>query len=181
VLPWTADALYTYLRTGIEANHSAAAGPMGPVTHDLLTAPEADVRAISIYVASLMRGKATTQPVDKAVAAARAHPTGATLFAGACSSCHGAGAPMAEQGRPSLALVSALQEDDPGNTIQVILQGVQPPTSPRGPYMPAFAPNLTNTQIAEIGAYLRSRYSDRPAWPSLEDVVAATRKEDAQP
>jgi mono/diheme cytochrome c family protein len=180
-LAWTSDALYTYLRTGIEANHSAAAGPMGPVTHDLATAPEVDVRAISIYVASLMQGNATTKPVDKAEAAAQAHPIGATLFAGACSSCHGAGAPMAKQGRPDLSLVSAPQEVDPRNTIQIILQGLQPPMGTRGPYMPAFASNLTNFQIAEIVAYLRSRYSDRPAWSSLENAVAAAQKEGMQP
>jgi nicotinate dehydrogenase subunit B len=88
---------------------------------------------------------------------------------------------MAEQGRPSLPLVSALQETDPRNTIQVILQGLPPPIGPRGPYMPAFSDNLTNFQVAEIAAYLRARYSDRPAWSSLEDAVAQARKEGPQP
>ena len=88
---------------------------------------------------------------------------------------------MAEQGRPSLSLVSALQETDPLNTIQVILQGLQPPTSASGPYMPAFSDIFTNLQVAEIAAYLRARYAERPAWSSLEDVVARARKERPQP
>jgi mono/diheme cytochrome c family protein len=88
---------------------------------------------------------------------------------------------MAEQGRPSLSLISALQETDPLNTIQVILQGLQPPIGARGPYMPAFSDNLTNSQIAEIVAYLRARYSDRPAWSSIEDAVVHARTEGSQP
>jgi mono/diheme cytochrome c family protein len=178
---WNEGALFAYLRTGVDASHSAAAGPMGPVTHALSTVPEADVRAISAYVASLLAAKSPFQPVDGAAEADESHPTGAALFAGACSSCHGPGAPMAEQGRPSLSLVSALQETDPLNTIQVILQGLQPPIGARGLYMPAFSDNLTNSQIAEIVAYLRARYSDRPAWSSIEDAVVHARTEGSQP
>jgi mono/diheme cytochrome c family protein len=167
VKAWSEESLFAYLRTGVDASHSAAAGPMGPVTHALSTVPEADVRAISAYVASLLAAKSPFQPVDGAAEADESHPTGAALFAGACSSCHGPGAPMAEQGRPSLSLISALQETDPLNTIQVILQGLQPPIGARGLYMPAFSDNLTNSQIAEIVAYLRARYSDRPASTAL--------------
>jgi mono/diheme cytochrome c family protein len=178
---WGEESLLTYFRTGIDANHGAAAGPMGPVTHGLSSIPEANVRAISTYVASLMAAKSPFQPVDRATGADESHPTGAALFAGACASCHGPGAPMAKQGRPSLSLVSALQETDPLNTIQVILQGLQPPIGARGPYMPAFSDNLTNSQIAGIVAYLRARYSDRPAWSSIEDAVAHVRTEGSQP
>jgi mono/diheme cytochrome c family protein len=54
VKAWSEESLFAYLRTGVDASHSAAAGPMGPVTHALSTVPEADVRAISAYVASLL-------------------------------------------------------------------------------------------------------------------------------
>ena len=178
---WNEGSLFAYLRTGIDANHSAAAGPMGPVTHALSKVPEADVHAIAAYVASLMAAKSPFQPVDEAAQADKSHPIGAALFASACSSCHGPGAPMAEQGRPSLSLVSGLQETDPLSTIQVILQGLQPPIGARGPYMPAFSNNLTNSQVAEIVAYLRARYSDRPAWSSIEDAVVHARTEGSQP
>ena len=176
---WTTESLFTYLRTGIDPAHSAAAGPMGPVAHGLSMAPEADVRAIAVYVESLMPVKdrvATSAPLDRDEEATREHPTGAALFAGACGSCHGQGAPMMAQGRPGLSLVSAIQEDDPRNTLQAILQGLQPPTGARGPYMPAFSDSLSDRQIAEVAAYLRSRYSARPAWTELESAATAARK-----
>ncbi|KAA0576283.1 cytochrome c [Azospirillum sp. Sh1] len=183
-VPWTADSLYTYLRTGVDGRHGAAAGPMGPVVHGLSRAPEADVRAIATYIASLSADRAapkTPSPPDHAAEAAKANPAGATLFAGACAGCHEGGAPMMTQGRPGLPTVTALQLDRPDNTIRAILQGVHPPTGPAGPTMPAFAASLTDAQIADLAAYLRSRFSDRPAWTSLATAAAMVRKEDTQP
>ena len=52
--PWTVEALTTYLRTGLSAEHGAAAGPMAAVTQELAAVPELDVRAIAVYFASMM-------------------------------------------------------------------------------------------------------------------------------
>ncbi|KAA0585724.1 cytochrome c (plasmid) [Azospirillum oryzae] len=183
-VPWTADSLYAYLRTGVDGRHGAAAGPMGPVVHGLSRAPEADVRAIATYIASLSADRAAPKapsPPDRAAEAAKANPAGATLFAGACAGCHEGGAPMMTQGRPGLSTVTALQLDSPDNAIRAILQGIHPPTGPAGPTMPAFAASLTDAQIADLAAYLRSRFSDRPAWTSLATAAATVRKEDTQP
>jgi mono/diheme cytochrome c family protein len=175
VKPWTAKSLYNYLRTGIDVDHSAAAGPMGPVCDDLSMVPEADVRAVAIYVASLMNQTATTI-VDRAGLAEKLHPAGAALFAGACGGCHESGAPMNGQGRPSLSVVSAIAEDDSRNALLAILEGIQPPVGARGSYMPLFADSLTDAEVADLAAYLRSRYSNRAAWPQLTSAVAAARK-----
>jgi nicotinate dehydrogenase subunit B len=182
-VPWTVDRLERYLRTGIDLDHAAAAGPMGAVTRELAHAPQADVHAMAVYLADLMRpspgGQGRVAIVDRAAEAARAHPTGASLYAGACASCHDAGAPMMLEGRPALALGTPLHEADPRDTIQIILQGLEPPTGPAGPYMPAFAASLTDAQVAEITAYLRARYTDKPAWANLGQAVAKARKEGA--
>jgi len=182
---WTIDSLYNYLRTGMEADHSAAAGPMRPVAEHLSIAPDSDVRAIAVYVSSLMRGRTQTlhevPPIDKEAGAKREHPVGATLFAGACGGCHEVGAPMMVGGRPALSLVSVIQEDDPRNTVQIMLEGLQPLVAARAPFMPSFADNLVDRQIVELAAYLRSRFSSRTAWPSLAETVAQLRKEDSQP
>ena len=180
VKAWTADALFTYLRTGLDAAHSAATGPMGPVVRDLAEAPESEVKAIAVYISSLSRGQ-DGSITDRADEAAKASPTGAVLFAGACGSCHGAGAAMLQQGRPSLSLVGAIQEDDPRNTLQAILQGIPLPAGARGAYMPAFADSLSDRQAAEIAAYLRARFSVRPPWTGLDGAVAAARNEGAEP
>jgi mono/diheme cytochrome c family protein len=179
---WTADRIYALLRTGLDTNHAASAGPMGRVSQELSGAPDADVRAISIYVASQMRAAPATQrgevyAVDRAQLAARNHPSGATLFAGACAECHEPGAPMMLEGRPPLQLGSPLHEETPRNTILMIRQGLQPPVGRYGPYMPAFGNTFTDTQTTELVAYLRARFSDRAPWPNLGKAVAQARKE----
>ncbi len=182
---WTPDALYTYLRTGISPEHSAAGGPMGPVVESLSTVPEAEVRAIATYIASTMAGRDAGRPSaatpDDSARGARLFPQGAVLYAGACGGCHGAGAPMMGQGRPSLGLASNLRDDDPTSAIQAVLMGIEPPIAGRGPKMPPFADSLTDAQVAAVLGYARARYTDRLVWPKLEGAVRKARKESAQP
>jgi mono/diheme cytochrome c family protein len=173
--------MMTYLRTGIEAEHGAAAGPMGPVAHGLSELPEAEVRAIATYVVSRMGQRAARAPLDREAEAARTVPQGAALFAGACGSCHGVGTPMLVQGRPSLMHAGDLQHDDPRNTIQAMLQGIAPPVGRAGPYMPGYADALTDAQLASLAAYLRARYTERAPWPDLVQAVGSARKEASAP
>ena len=185
---WTADALYRYLRHGVDDQHAASAGPMNAVSHNLADVPEADVRAMAAYIASMTDPSGTgagpdrEQQVAARVAAARAPPPGlqqmqgASIFAGACAACHGAGAPMMLNGRPSLALGSSVTAATPRNATQTILYGLQPGPSERGPWMPGFAANLTDRQVAAVLAYLRARFTDRPAWDGLEDSVQRIRQ-----
>jgi mono/diheme cytochrome c family protein len=177
--PWTEDRLFAYLRTGLDVNHAAAAGPMGAVAHELARAPEADVRAIAVYFADLMNTAPRPAPVDRRAEAAAQHPVGAQLYAGACAACHEPGAPMMREGRPPLPLGTPLHEDDPRDTIAIVLQGLQPPVGAAGPYMPEFGTSFTDPQVAEIAAYLRARFSTRPAWSKLPGAVAKARKETA--
>ena len=179
---WTADRLYALLRTGLDPDHAAAAGPMRQVTQELSGASDADVRAIAAYVASQMQAapsgrRGEVYAIDRAPAAARDHPAGASLFAGACAACHEPGAPMMLDGRPPLQLGSPLHEDTPRNTLLMIRQGLQPPAGRSGPFMPAFGDTFTDAQTAELAAYLRERFSDRPPWPDLAKAVARARKE----
>jgi mono/diheme cytochrome c family protein len=179
VRPWTADALFAYLRTGLSATHAAAAGPMGSVTRGLAQASEDDVRAIAVYFASLMVHAPAAQgtpPADKGNAADDAHPEAAALFAGACATCHAAGAPMMQEGRPSLAWGTPLHEDTPNDTIQIIMHGLAPPAGRSGPAMPAYGDSFSDRQLADITAYLRARYTDKPPWPDVPRTVAQVRK-----
>lgn len=182
---WTRDTLTIYLRTGLSPQHSAAAGPMGPVVADLARVPESDVRAIATYIAWHMAGRRTraadAPSIDHPDRAARAFPTGAVLFAGACAGCHGPGAPMLGQGRPSLGLASSVRDDDPTSAIQAVLQGIDPPVAGRGPKMPGFADSLSDAELAQVLAYARARYTDRPAWKTLQTHVKNARKEDGAP
>lgn len=177
---WTAQSLFVYLRNGIEARHSVAAGPMAPVVQDLAGVPEEDVQAIATYIASRMTGTTSTRissgPVDRREVAAAQFPEAATLFAGACAGCHDHGAPMMDQGRPALSDVISIQLDTPDNVAQAILSGIASPLDGRTPYMPAFGASLTDPQITGLVNYLRARFSDRPAWRDVATRITDIRK-----
>ncbi len=183
VRPWTADELFAYLRTGLSSTHAAAAGPMGRVTRGLAEASEDDVRAIAVYFASLMAQAPAAKgapPADKGNAADAAHPEAAVLFAGACATCHGPGAPMMQEGRPPLAWGTPLHVDTPDDTIRIIMHGLAPPAGRSGPTMPAYGESFTDRQLADIAAYLRARYTDKPPWPDIPQAVAHARKGDGE-
>jgi mono/diheme cytochrome c family protein len=165
--PWTEDSLASYLRTGFDAHHGAAAGPMTAVTEELASVPQADVRAMAIYVASLMPNSS-----PKPLAA-----QGGTdpLFAGACGGCHGADAPMTQGGAPSLGLSTAVNAPTPQGVIQIILHGIPWREGRSAPYMPSFASALTDAQVADLARYLRAAYSEKPAWSDLPAAVAKAR------
>jgi mono/diheme cytochrome c family protein len=173
---WTIDALTTYLRTGFDTGHGAAAGPMAPVTHRLATVPDVDARAIAVYIASLM-----PQPVRTGAVSPASRPTGdaqaMAMFAGACDGCHGADAPMTRGGAPSLALNTAVNAPTARNVVEVILHGLPWREGEAGPYMPGFANALTDAQIAALTAYVRTRYSERPEWHGIDATVREARRQ----
>jgi mono/diheme cytochrome c family protein len=183
VRPWTADELFAYLRTGLSSTHAAAAGPMGRVTRGLAEASEDDVRAIAVYFAALMAQAPAAKgapPADKGNAADAAHPEAAVLFAGACATCHEPGAPMMQEGRPPLAWGTPLHVDTPDDTIRIIMHGLAPPAGRSGPTMPAYGESFTDRQLADIAAYLRARYTDKPPWLDILQAVAQARKGDGE-
>lgn len=183
VRPWTADELFSYLRTGASAMHAAAAGPMRDVTRELAAAPEADVRAIADYFAGLLADAPAVKDErmlqemlqGRQSRADHAHAKGAALFAGACAACHDPGAPMMRQGRPPLGWATSLQEKTPHNALHVIVQGLAPSSGQAGPKMPPFGDVFTDQQLAEIAAYLRARYTELAPWQGLEKAVADIR------
>ncbi len=177
-IAWTVDALTTYLHTGFDGNHGAAAGPMGPVTQNLARVPEADVRAIALYIAAQNPAAAgsDTQPARPAERAVAGDP----VFAGACGGCHAADAPMTRAGAPSLALSTAVNAPTSRNTVNVVLHGIPFREGVPAPFMPGFGASLSNEQVAGVVRYLRQRFSDRPAWTDVDEQVRQARQEGTQ-
>ncbi|MBB3289570.1 MULTISPECIES: cytochrome c [Rhizobium] len=181
---WTVDTLIGYLTTGTNSAHSTAAGPMGPVTEGLSRLNSSDVRAIAVYIDSMMhpsgdepRNSAAGHEAQPAATAAVTNSEAATLFQGACAGCHEPASPMAVRGRPLLSATSDLNSEDPRNAIQAVLQGIEAPVASNAPYMPSFADNLTDGQIADLLGYARSRFTSKEPWPGLERTVRDIRKE----
>lgn len=188
LVPWTQDTLATYLRTGIQSEHSAAAGPMTAVTAELGRVPDNDVKAIAAYIASQMPAATkgatpggATPGGSAATAPPRPHPPAndpaQALFAGACASCHGSDAPMTRQDIiPSLSLATSVNAPAPDGVIQVILNGIPWREGRPQPYMPGFRDMLTKDQVAALAAYVRATYTDKPPWPNAAAQAAKLRQ-----
>ncbi|MBV8472280.1 MAG: c-type cytochrome, partial [Hyphomicrobiales bacterium] len=191
---WTEDALYDYLRTGHSAAHGAAAGPMADVVRSLAPLPDADIRAMAVYLASLNASadaQAAGSSVESVVAAANlaapraaaAFPRGARLFAGACETCHSDASPIT-----SLALNTNLHADAPDNLLHAILKGVAAPAASSlrtdatdfgVMAMPAFGQALDDADLIELVGYLRARFAPgKPSWDAISDSLSAARSID---
>jgi len=192
LVPWTAASLFTYLRNGREAEHGIAGGPMADVVQNLRQAHEDDVRAIAVYVASLMVrpppersthvrdliAKTERDSVERreAIARAQVNDLGEIIYAAACALCHEPWIrnPPQNAGR-NLALQTAVAAPDPANFIYTVLTGIHPLDDPSHTIMPDFAGALTNAQIVDLARYVRRTFSDQPAWNDLAAAVADAR------
>jgi mono/diheme cytochrome c family protein len=199
-LPWSAEALYEYLRYGHAGKHPVAAGPMAEVVRNLSTAPEQEVRAIAAFIASFT-GQDTAESRQRAAQvlarvesdskarageaaapepqrAAAQGPAGRGIYAGACASCHDSGRLAGSSGTAlHLALSSSVHLPTPGNVIRIILDGISPPEGERGRMMPGFAGALTDEQVVALARYLRSDFAKGPPWRDIEDEVRKARRE----
>ncbi len=192
-VPWSADALYAYLRNGHSPQHGSASGPMAPVVREMAQLPDADIRAMATYLASFtapapLTATATSPATDAtqaraaaaiATAAAMAPLPGQAqrLFNGACSACHhdGDGPTLLGVNTP-LALNTNLHSDRPDNLLQVIVNGIREPASRDIGFMPAFGQALSDAQITELAGYMRQRFAPgRAAWGDLPAALARVR------
>ncbi|MEH3144839.1 MAG: molybdopterin-dependent oxidoreductase [Methylobacterium frigidaeris] len=177
-IPWDEDQLFAYLRTGHADRHGGASGPMAEVVASLAPLPDADIRAMAVYLAGLAPAARPATPAESP--AAEALP-GARLFAGACGGCHEGGTGLAT----ALSLNTNLHSDRPDNLLQVVLNGVQAPATRVAGAMPDDAPvsampgfrdSLDDGQVAALAAYLRARFApERPAWDGLAAASARIR------
>ena len=185
-IPWSEDELFAYLRTGESRFHGVAAGPMAPVVKELAALPDADIRAMAVYLGSFNE-KAIDRPTQDALAArletatsiraVSASPSGARLYDGACAVCHAVGGAPLFGSRPSLALNSNLHSAVPDNLIQVILHGIAAPASSDLGYMPGFKDSMSDGQLAELVSYLRRQFApDKPAWTGVPTAIRRARE-----
>ena len=179
-VPWNTDSFYAYLRHGHSREHGAAAGPMAPVVQELAALPDADIRAMALYLASFQLPATPARPVATRTDALPGPAQ--RLFENACGACHhdGDGPKLLGLNLP-LALSTKLHSDRPDNLLRVILEGVREAAGPQVGFMPGFADNLSDEQIATLAGYLRQRHApDKPAWPHLASRAAELRAAPAQ-
>lgn len=185
-LPWEAAQVFAYLHQGWDGAHGAAAGPMAPVTRDLMHVDDREVRAIGAYIAAQQGTGAEERrrrAAQQLTLANRPQPiayqpgnAGATIFAGACANCHAGAAAMTPPRGIDLALSTPINAADPRDAIFIILDGIKPPEGRRGPWMPRFGGTFTDQQMVALLAYLRAQYSSGSPWSDLENRVREARR-----
>ncbi|MCW8128466.1 cytochrome c [Microbulbifer halophilus] len=181
---WDSDTLYDYLREGQTDYQGVAVGSMGEVVHQgLERAPDSDIRAIAIYLASLA-GPEEADGVDRQagqiIEAAHERTDGdrgygENVYMAACAACHYNAADNPIALRAELSLNSAVTAADPTNLLRVLLQGIPANEGTPGVVMPDFA-RLDNRDIVELAQFLRKR-ADRPAWDGLEKRLEELRQQ----
>jgi nicotinate dehydrogenase subunit B len=185
-IAWTEDEFYQYLRQGHSRQHGAAAGPMASVVRAMGPAPDADIRSIAHYLASLQGGERPVKGQVKDLIALAAE--GAPLpgraqrqFEGSCGGCHydGSSNHLLGQNLP-LALNTNLYSDRPDNLIRIILDGIQAPASVDSGFMPGFREIMTDRQLTELIQWMRQRFAPgQHPWENLAQSVARVRVESA--
>jgi mono/diheme cytochrome c family protein len=188
-VPWDTAALFSYLRQGWHPDHGVARGPMAEVVSNLSSVDERDVHAIATYMTSVFgpptedqirRGnevlaKAKSPAVPPAVPSSQAEAAGASIYAAACATCHETGRPV-PYGGVNLGLSTAISGPDPRNVANIVLSGIRPVEGERSPIMPGFANSMTDAQVAAVLNYLRSRFSNQPAWTGVEKTIEDIRR-----
>jgi len=189
LVPWTQEELFSFLRTGVDPLHGAAAATMTPIIRDSLdlpVVPDSDVQAIAFYINDIDHASARESNVQAATREAlrnsslgsgQDYDPDADLYASACLSCHYNSGTVPLAVRPELALNSALSLPEPTNFIQAVLRGIGNTEGAPGLVMPAYASSFTDPEVARLAAYLRRTRTTRPPWTNLERKVSAARRE----
>jgi len=107
------------------------------------------------------------------------HDNVAGIYTAACLSCH-YNSGSVSSARPELALSSSLTMAEPTNFLQVLLNGVGSKAGAAGLIMPSYA-DFSDSEIAELAAYLRRTRTSRPPWKDLEKMVAKIRRSSMAP
>ena len=177
--------MFAYLRDGWHPDPGVARGPMAEVVSNLASVKESDVRAIATYMAGVFgaptpdrkrRAEAVLAQVKRPSAqASQTNTAGAAIYIAACATCHETNRPL-PYGGVNLALSTAISSPDPRNAANIVLSGVRPVEGERSPIMPGFASSMNDDQISALLNYLRSRFSNQPAWTGVEKTVADARR-----
>jgi len=164
---WTLTEIAAYLKSGTYKGKTTVLGPMAEVVQNSTShLTDADLAAMAEYLKSV--------PADSTLRAGRQilypeRQRGATVYLQYCSGCHQAKGQGVPGQFPPLAGNPVVLAPDPANVFKVVLEGIPA----QGPYkpMPAFAPQLSDQQIADLVNYLRSSWGNNaPANASVADI-----------
>lgn len=169
VADWSVDEIVALLRDGRmqrgTARYASVLGPMAEVVqHGTQHLPEADLRAMAVYLRALPQRPPAPRPA--AAVDTERRELGRVLYGTHCADCHGAGGEGAitPDGRfayPPLAGNRMVTQEPPANLVRAIAVGGYAPATdghPRPFGMPPFAAVLSDAEIAAVATYLRTSW-----------------------
>jgi mono/diheme cytochrome c family protein len=195
---WSVGEIVTFLRDGSVQGKNVAAGSMAEaVEHSLQYLSGDDLRAVATYLKTVPAianpdaprsayGWTEARPVVVTTYETGNGPLqsdlanastldGAVLYNGACASCHGIdGGGTPDLFYPSLTANATVGSINPANLVMTIAQGVDRRGARQHAFMPSFAGELTNAQIAAVASYVTARFGN-PKISVDEAVVAELR------
>lgn len=176
---WSEQALIDYFSTGHAQGHSTASGPMAEVVNNSLRfLTSADLRAMANYLKTVAPLSDTHAP-PIAVKPLTVSPSsdgdggdrlGQKMYAQACAACHRWDGTGAQTSHADLLGTRAVNDVEPTNLLQVVLQGSHLDTVYGRIAMPGFAHAYSDTEIAAVANYVRRRFGARASELKAQDV-----------
>jgi mono/diheme cytochrome c family protein len=180
---WSKDDLADFLKHGHNRGGTAFGSMIDVVNNSTPYLSDSDINAIAVYLKSLPATFAQ-QPVayDDATTVAlrsgRASLPGATIYTGACASCHGFDAKGFGPYTPALAGNPIVLDNDPSSLVNLVLNGSTPLVVKGAPdpyRMPQFRLQYSDQEIADVVTFIRNGWGNQaPAVTAAE--VAKLRK-----
>jgi mono/diheme cytochrome c family protein len=185
---WTDEELTQYLAAGVAHGRANAAGPMADVVQNSTQymTPE-DLRSMVVYLRSVPAqsggdvrprdsfGKPANTDITAMRGTSISGVNGAQLFIANCATCHswtGEGRGGSAAGAyPSLIHNSVVGASAANNLTMVMLHGVNRETKNSTAFMPAFANELSNEQIAAISNYVTKTFGNPQSTTSADQVA----------
>jgi mono/diheme cytochrome c family protein len=170
---WSVDDIVTYLKNGFLKRKSTSLGDMQEVVHNSMSyMTDADLRAIAVYLKSIPANTSSLAEAQKTLPVSK---VGAQDYARYCGGCHQAKGVGIAGIFPPLKGNGAVVAAEPDNIIKVVLGGV--PARSGYVHMPAWAPTLTDQQIADIANYVRTSWGNSAPPNATPAMVERFRKQ----
>ncbi|WP_346830818.1 cytochrome c [Pseudomonas abietaniphila] len=175
---WSIEELTHYLTHGYQQGRGVAAGPMSEVVeHSLGKLDPADVRAIAVYLKdSKPQQGGVPRPAPRSTAtpvSGTADPQmvlGQKIFADACAGCHKVTGEGNNSDVATLSGTKTVNDKTAANLLGVLLTGHTYPGMPRDHFMPDFAKNYSDQELAAVSTFILHRFGDSGGTITAERV-----------
>jgi alcohol dehydrogenase (quinone), cytochrome c subunit len=180
---WSQDDIAAFLKSGHNTKGVVFGSMLDVVNNSTPYLADDDIRAMATFLKSLPAAAQQTKfsydgAAAQALQSVKPQQTGAAIYVGACSACHGIDGKGQPPFMPPLAGNPVVLDHDPSSLVNLVLNGAQPIVVkgvPDAYRMPQFRIQLNDEQIAQVLSYARG------AWGNDAGAVKPERVKDLRP